>query len=110
MISKRDEIIFKLCERVSALERRLDPPAQPVEPVRPLPAVGATERIAMANMRMSREVMQPMLDATPNDLMLQIRSDKRAEAPTSVLAGADAGPARMPATGAVRKLKSGYQG
>ena len=82
-LAEKDEIISRLCERVTALERKLEPAPTPPAFV-PGPRGPTTTELAMSRPAMSREAMQRCVDATPNDLMLQIRSDRAASAPASL--------------------------
>ncbi len=65
------------------LERRAKA-AQPA-PFDPGPRVPTTTELALGRLKMSAEVMQPMLDATPDAMLRDIARDRHASAPRSAI-------------------------
>jgi hypothetical protein len=83
----------------------------------PGPPTPSTTELAIRNLRMSREAMQPMLDAVSDGLLRQVSRDQFAKAPASMiperegLPPADPNPNQVNTTGYrnPRPLKSGLQ-
>jgi hypothetical protein len=89
-IAALTEQVGALTEQVRELQRKLEPAAQPTPFVAGPPTPG-TEQIAMRNLRMSAEAVQRMVEATPDELLRQVREDRHATAPASVIPDRDVG-------------------